>query len=143
MIRRPRRSTRTDTLFPCTTLFRSQFAYFDAAAGTQAGFLRGITDAIGRETTFAYDAAGRVTEQTLPDGRSIGFQYDAQGNLAALTPPGRSAHVFDYDRRDQATAYTPPDLSGVDTITRYHYNLDRQVTRIERPGGAEIGRAHV
>ncbi|MDP1696700.1 MAG: hypothetical protein Q8L45_02770 [Xanthomonadaceae bacterium] len=67
------------------------FKYYDATAGVQAGYLSGITDAIGQETTFAYDAAGRVTTQTLPDGRTILFQYDAQGNLAALTPPGRSA----------------------------------------------------
>src|SRR3546814_19679634 len=30
MIRRPQRSTRTDTLFPYTTLFRSQPRWFDA-----------------------------------------------------------------------------------------------------------------
>src|SRR3546814_2658348 len=30
MIRRPPRSTRTDTLFPCTTLFRSQVAGVEA-----------------------------------------------------------------------------------------------------------------
>jgi RHS repeat-associated protein len=112
--------------------------YYAATDSAQAGFLRSITDTIGRETTFTYDAAGRMTARTLPDGDRIGFQYDAQGNLAALTPPGRSAHVFNYDRLDQTTAYTPPDLSGIDTITRYHYNLDRQTTRIERPGGAVI-----
>src|SRR3546814_11986647 len=117
MIRRPRRSTRTDTLFPCTTLFRAQFAYFDAAAGTQAGFLRGITDAIGRETTFAYDAAGRVTEQTLPDGRSICFQYHAQGNLASLTQPGRSAPASVYERPPHTPASTPTELSDIPTHT--------------------------
>src|SRR3546814_14987362 len=30
MIRRPPRSTRTDTLFPYTTLFRSSFAHIDS-----------------------------------------------------------------------------------------------------------------
>src|SRR3546814_11182482 len=33
MIRRPPRSTRTDTLFPCATLFRSLLAAFDQALG--------------------------------------------------------------------------------------------------------------
>ncbi|MDZ4349277.1 MAG: RHS repeat-associated core domain-containing protein [Xanthomonadaceae bacterium] len=116
----------------------ASFDYYDATAGDQAGFLRAITDPLGRETAFTYDGAGRVTSQTLPDGRTIGFQYDAQGNLTALTPPGRSAHLFDYDSLNQATAYTPPDLAGINTITRYRYNLDRQVTAIERPGGALI-----
>src|SRR3546814_14973984 len=36
MIRRPPRSTRTDTLFPYTTLFRSQFVTLDAFCRSQA-----------------------------------------------------------------------------------------------------------
>src|SRR3546814_11028982 len=42
MIRRPPRSTRTDTLFPYTTLFRSQATYLSLAyalAGTADNFL--------------------------------------------------------------------------------------------------------
>src|SRR3546814_18172395 len=35
MIRRPPRSTRTDTLFPYTTLFRSKYERFDAAASVE------------------------------------------------------------------------------------------------------------
>src|SRR3546814_6839234 len=42
MIRRPPRSTRTDTLFPYTTLFRSEFAIIGARA---AGQLAPVTDA--------------------------------------------------------------------------------------------------
>src|SRR3546814_4917051 len=43
MIRRPPRSTRTDTLFPYTTLFRSTFEYAETrealrAAATRIGF---------------------------------------------------------------------------------------------------------
>src|SRR3546814_11169077 len=43
MIRRPPRSTRTDTLFPYTTLFRSPGRSIDpfAQAGRQLGFNRG------------------------------------------------------------------------------------------------------
>src|SRR3546814_15551991 len=38
MIRRPPRSTRTDTLFPYTTLFRSHLRYFVYATLLAAGF---------------------------------------------------------------------------------------------------------
>ena len=31
--------------------------------------------------------------------------------------------------------YEPPELVGIDTVTIYRYNLDRQLTEIERPGG--------
>src|SRR3546814_7813649 len=39
MIRRPPRSTRTDTLFPYTTLFRSRFDAFDGVAHFLGPFL--------------------------------------------------------------------------------------------------------
>src|SRR3546814_54489 len=38
MIRRPPRSTRTDTLFPYTTLFRSRSALFDGGTESAAAF---------------------------------------------------------------------------------------------------------
>src|SRR3546814_7335251 len=41
MIRRPPRSTRTDTLFPYTTLFRSLFPDATAATTDTAGVARG------------------------------------------------------------------------------------------------------
>src|SRR3546814_18557506 len=39
MIRRPPRSTRTDTLFPCTTLFRSGVEHVEHVAGLETGAL--------------------------------------------------------------------------------------------------------
>ncbi len=112
------------------------FAYH--GSGNQAGYLASVTDALGRSVSFETDAAGRITEQTLPDGRTIGYQYDDRGNLIALVPPGREAHVFEYDGLDQRTGYTPPDLEGTETVTRHVYNLDRQIRRIERPGDEAV-----
>lgn len=97
------------------------------------GFLTSLTDPTGRTTQFSYDNAGRVITQTLPDGRQIGFQYDDNGNLTALTPPGRNTHVFRYTSRDQTQEYDPPDLPSGSTITTWTYNLDEQLTQIERP----------
>src|SRR3546814_2990970 len=57
MIRRPPRSTRTDTLFPYTTLFRSQFKY--------KGEWHGVS--LGSRTIYApfgYLAEGRSEEHT-------------------------------------------------------------------------------
>src|SRR3546814_14196500 len=58
MIRRPPRSTRTDTLFPYTTLFRSKPSRADEIA-IGAGFLLVLDDQVGK---FA-DRAGAETEQ--------------------------------------------------------------------------------
>src|SRR3546814_6852188 len=61
MIRRPPRSTRTDTLFPYTTLFRSE-----AAAVEQLVF----------EEDDGVLAADRGLEQALRVGRVIGRDHD-------------------------------------------------------------------
>src|SRR3546814_19909589 len=74
MMRRPPRTTRTDTLFPYTTLFRSRFG-----AGEPAPDVRG---------SEALDAAGR---EKVPDGRRGGGSTTnrPQGeDDAAKTSPG-------------------------------------------------------
>src|SRR3546814_9992246 len=49
MIRRPPRSTRTDTLFPYTTLFRSRIAHFGVMSPLASGeFPRGFFSYFGR-----------------------------------------------------------------------------------------------
>jgi YD repeat-containing protein len=44
-------------------------------AATAKGLLKSIEDPLGRTVTFHYDAAGRVTIQTLPDSREILYDY--------------------------------------------------------------------
>ena len=103
------------------------------------GFLSQVTDPLGRTVRYEYDGAGRVTLQTLPGGAEIGFDWDADGNLRAIVPPGREAHLFEYTGVDLDDSYQPPALDGVDTITRYTWNRDRDLTGIERPDGLSIG----
>jgi YD repeat-containing protein len=106
------------------------------------GYLSSITDPLGRSVTFTNDAVGRVTSQTLSDGRVIDYQYDANGNLTALIPPGREAHLFDYTPVDLEQQYTPPNLAGGQTLTRYSYNLDKQLTEVQRPDGQTVALAY-
>src|SRR3546814_8813502 len=54
MIRRPPRSTRTDTLFPYTTLFRSQTAINPAASLLHQG---GAISVVGRQQWVGLDGA--------------------------------------------------------------------------------------
>src|SRR3546814_20221952 len=61
MIRRPPRSTRTDTLFPYTTLFRSE-----------AGRING-----GRGEGVAVDEQTRTATIQTPDGRTEALNLDA------------------------------------------------------------------
>ena len=110
-------------------------AYHDT--GAQKGYLASITDAEGRTVSLDYDAAGRVTGETLADGRVIGFGYDANGNLTSLTPPGRPAHQFTYTSTDQTLAYIPPSVSNGGS-TGYEYDLDKALTRLTRPDGLAL-----
>ncbi len=108
----------------------------------QKGDLESITDPISRKVEFISDNMGRVTEQKLPDGRKIQYSYDKNGNLTSLVPPGKSAHVFSYNAVDKESDYTPPNLSGVETVTRYSYNLDKQLTEVLRPDGQTVSLAY-
>src|SRR3546814_20005688 len=63
MIRRPPRSTRTDTLFPYTTLFRSAKLLYENAPGDGVDW-RGRHDAFVAETDRVFDLLDRSEEHT-------------------------------------------------------------------------------
>lgn len=106
------------------------------------GNIATVTDALGRSVQFEYDLAGRVIRQTQPNDRNIDYSYDANGNLSALMPPGRDAHLFNYNAVDKEQSYNPPLLNGVQTLTHYNYNLDKQLTQILRPDGQSVALAY-
>ncbi len=117
-------------------LRRTTVSYY--VNGVAAGLPESITDPEGRVSSFQYDAAGRMTRQTLPGGREVAFAYDENGNLASLTPPGRAAHVFTYSSLDAPASYSPPAAGLPNAATTYAYNLDRQLTSVTRPDGQQI-----
>jgi RHS repeat-associated protein len=102
------------------------------------GYCRPSPTRSGGVTALTRDPVGRVLRQTDPDGRATEFRYDANGNLAALTPPGRLAHVFAYTPVDLTEQYAPPAAGLATPQTRYSYNRDRQLTRIDRPDGQAL-----
>src|SRR3546814_15953781 len=64
MIRRPPRSTRTDTLFPYTTLFRSEDA-LDKAGVSRGSSIFFVVAAISAASAIGYNVLGRSEEHTL------------------------------------------------------------------------------
>src|SRR3546814_14455616 len=75
MIRRPPRSTRTDTLFPYTTLFRSFQAVLDGAQGRVGGIV--VHDLVGpamlEDTAFLAEVAGAdILDLVKDDAADIG-----------------------------------------------------------------------
>src|SRR3546814_3574875 len=65
MIRRPPRSTRTDTLFPYTTLFRSEKLLLDLLGARRAGRLRHVAAAQDEDADafiFCAEGLGRLAD---------------------------------------------------------------------------------
>src|SRR3546814_19686346 len=117
MIRRPPRSTRTDTLFPYTTLFRSFSANNQEGVGNRQA-------ASGGRCTIApgkyFDGTGRI--EARQDRRLV----HARGNAAPLRPaassglgppqgpedPPASAARLRSHGRGQGAAGRPPPAAG-------------------------------
>src|SRR3546814_5045854 len=76
MIRQPPRSTRTDTLFPCTTLFRSPALGFLDQVHRQGAGLLDIDDAIVAQT--------RITPGELSLGETAGRSEEHTSELQSL-----------------------------------------------------------
>src|SRR3546814_803386 len=100
MIRRPPRSTRTDTLFPYTTLCRSQ-----AAAAGRAGALRGAAMADVADGRLWPDAGPGAPLPALREGAgSLRGGALHQRDAAALRGAGKRLGEADYLAGDYGIA---------------------------------------
>src|SRR3546814_9575065 len=130
MIRRPPRSTRTDTLFPDTTLFRSgagaaaqlQRAVFREARGLQLGDLLQQDLAHRRILVAQVDVAALAADRPGGDQRPfqeamrVAFQVVAVLEGARLALVGIDRH----EARAGKAAHDLPLLAGARKGTRLH-----------------------
>src|SRR3546814_6709012 len=107
MIRRPPRSTRTDTLFPYTTLFRSLTAYFAVtmSCGMQVHIELAVEQRLGlilRQGCRPFDGALELLQRHL--------------DTAVFARPGGSVKMTGFDRPGKTGIFdrpaTPPDRKG-------------------------------
>src|SRR3546814_14851571 len=105
MIRRPPRSTRTDTLFPYTTLFRSDFSLrFHLAPPVLArrdprtGIPRKLTLGPGMEKVFRLLAHGKILRGTWLDI----FSYSAERKMERRLMDEYRAAIFSMRARLRA-----------------------------------------
>src|SRR3546814_12610529 len=118
MIRRPPRSTRTDTLFPYTTLFRSHDGGVDlrprpCGAGHQAGARRpGRGDLpSARLSHHVAAASGHGTDRHHPDDRAPPHLRHLQGS-ARRTDPRADLRLPPPPPALQAGGRRPPTPAG-------------------------------
>src|SRR3546814_8728410 len=97
MIRRPPRSTRTDTLFPYTTLFRSPFAAIDRLA--DLGDLV-VIFGLGRAARIAHRIVGADRQPRIVAPRRGIADADLQRlDLLARLGLGFGRHPVEIDRK--------------------------------------------
>src|SRR3546814_15191049 len=110
MIRRPPRSTRTDTLFPYTTLFRSIPVGIIASGGRQCGHIGGLVI----ETRFEFTDIGIVLA-----GQFRPVRLEAKVGW----PSGGLSTRIIFDR------YAPIRGVGVVALHRFHRFVDQAMIR--------------
>ena len=112
-----------------------------APGSAGAGQLAAVTNALGQQSRFDYDAAGRLVRHTLPDGRFVRYERDAAGRLTALLTPAGVRHSFEWDAASQPAAYQAPANpahGGGQSATRWRYDKERKLQSITRPGGQQV-----
>src|SRR3546814_10922585 len=98
MIRRPPRSTRTDTLFPYTTLFRSLAAFYD-----QANNRLRLRFPLCGPSVFWLDR-GVCTPLQFPSGMSLIDRKDrTMQNIAEFRIIGRVGKITEHDKVTKVT----------------------------------------
>src|SRR3546814_6107032 len=146
MSRRPPRSTRTDTLFPYTTLFRS---------GEKILVVGKSADDIGNQSggwTLSWQGTGN-TNADFPNGDSLlaGFrEAEGEGNVT-FRETAEGVDAADFDAVIAVIGETPyaetnGDIVPSDNVTHSrHYPADLVVLEAVAGKGTpvEIGRAHV
>jgi len=85
----------------------------------------------GKETTYAYDLANRLTEADFPEGGNWKFGYDARGNRAIIIDPREHETTYEYDLLNRMTvAHEPLGVS-----TEYGYDANGDINSIVDPRG--------
>src|SRR3546814_5169627 len=117
MIRRPPRSTRTDTLFPYTTLVRSLSSVIVVVLGSEL----------------------RVCNPTLPKIATVATDRPADARLLAVAPAGRSVASYT-TTRDTTNGHFAAQFEVIRKPCGILLQTQRLVILVRF---GEIGRAHV
>lgn len=102
------------------------------------GFVSSVTNSLNQSTQFLYDANGNPTSVGSPDGTITIYEYDSKGRVISFEVSGKLKHLFGYDVMGAMQSYRAPTSSSTFDMTQITYNLDGQVTSVQRPMGDQI-----
>src|SRR3546814_11411408 len=105
MIRRPPRSTRTDTLFPYTTLFRSAVDDLGAVEAEVFGVAAHEADGIGRPGQVLVLAALYGVEVGVADAQHLGDGPEVLAELLARPDEGVGHQIGRASCRERVCQY--------------------------------------
>src|SRR3546814_5875771 len=146
MIRPPPRSTRTDTLFPYTTLFRS--ALVGRIAADQFAALAAVTD-LNNALNLAQSLHAQLTRPLSTDGRVVPLKASMGAAIIddpsdkigdALAKAELAMKLVRAAGGDATRFYSPEMTRAAERRLRLTMNLD---AAIENDEFHEIGREHV
>jgi RHS repeat-associated protein len=102
------------------------FSYAD----THSDKLDRVTDAVGGETSFAYDGAGKLQRITDARGRITNVTVTDLGDLTSFQEPDLETYQFSYAEHRMTQKRNP-----VGDLTNYTFRADGTVETLTKPGG--------
>jgi YD repeat-containing protein len=93
--------------------------------------LTNVTDALGRATSYSYDAANQVAQTLFPSALTETYVYDALGNMVSMTDRKGQTISYDYDDLSRLVQKRYPDLS----IINYFYDLAGKLEEVSDSTG--------
>jgi RHS repeat-associated protein len=117
--------------------------YQTSYAYNAAGLLTSTTDADGRTITYGYDAIGEKTSETWVGGNyTATYQYNGAGQLTEASDPF-STYTYTYDADGRETSVSNAGTPNVPAVTlTYTYDNYGNRTSLSDSLGAEISYAY-
>ncbi|MDQ5826392.1 MAG: DUF6531 domain-containing protein [Chloroflexota bacterium] len=100
--------------------------------------LRTHKDALGRITTYGYDARDFLRSLTYSDGvtPNVQYAYDLNRNRLTMTD-GTGTTTYAYDELNRMLSVTSPSVAGLKTVG-YRYDLDGNREKLIYPDGTAV-----
>ena len=84
------------------------------AIALKAGLLIQVSDSVGHQLHFTYDASHRINSLTDAAGGQYQYSYDSNNNLSAVTYPDSKVKSYLYNETDYTGGTSlPPALTGI------------------------------